>query len=103
MSPAQAANQPVAQATAPDAPKSKRTLTGKVVSTKMAKTVTVLVERKVQHPVYGKTIVRSTKMHAHVASGQFKDGDIVEIEETRPISKTKAWVVTKLLSSAAVI
>jgi small subunit ribosomal protein S17 len=83
--------------------KARRTLTGRVVSNKMAKTVTVLVERKVQHPVYGKTIVRSSRMHAHVESGSYNEGDLVEIQETRPISKTKAWVVTRLVTKAAAI
>lgn len=71
-----------------------RTLYGKVTSTKMAKTVTVLVERKVKHPVYGKYMVRSTKFHAHTEQA-LVEGDLVEIQETRPISKTKAWVVTR--------
>ncbi|HMN82919.1 MAG TPA: 30S ribosomal protein S17 [Burkholderiaceae bacterium] len=71
-----------------------RTLYGKVTSTKMMKTVTVLVERKVKHPVYGKYMVRSTKFHAHTEE-QLAEGDLVEIQETRPISKTKAWVVTR--------
>jgi small subunit ribosomal protein S17 len=73
--------------------KSHRTLTGKVVSNKMEKTVTVLVERLVQHPKYGKFIKRSTKIHAHDENKVCQEGDIVTIEETRPISKTKRWKV----------
>ena len=69
---------------------SKRTLIGRVVSDKMDKTVTVLVERRVQHPMYDKIIVRSTKYHAHNDSNSAKSGDLVEIQESRPISKTKA-------------
>ena len=78
---------------------SKRTLTGRVVSNKMQKTVTVLVERKVKHPIYGKYIVKSTKYHAH-AEDALNEGDTVEIQESRPISKTKAWKVTRLVESA---
>ena len=82
---------------------SKRTLIGRVVSDKMDKTVTVLVERRVQHPMYDKIIVRSTKYHAHNDSNSAKSGDLVEIQESRPISKTKAWIVTKLLQKAVAI
>ncbi|WP_424192824.1 30S ribosomal protein S17 [Ampullimonas aquatilis] len=78
----------------------KRSLIGKVVSTKMSKTVTVLVERQIKHPLYGKFIVRSKKYHAHVADGGFNDGDLVEIQECRPISKTKSWTVSKLIEKA---
>ena len=78
----------------------KRTLTGRVVSNKMQKTVTVLVERKVKHPIYGKYVVRSTKYHAHTET-PCNEGDTVEIQESRPISKTKTWVVTRLVSGAA--
>lgn len=70
---------------------SKRTLAGRVVSDKMEKTVTVLIERRVKHPLYGKIIVQSKKFHAHNDSNEAKAGDLVEIEETRPISKTKSW------------
>ena len=83
--------------------KSKRTLIGRVVSDKMDKTVTVLVERRVKHPMYDKIIVRSTKYHAHNDSNSAKSGDLVEIQESRPISKTKAWTVTKLLQKAVAI
>ena len=71
----------------------KRILVGTVVSDKTDKTVTVLVERKVKHPLYGKIIRRSKKYHAHDEGNEFKPGDTVRIEETRPISKTKAWKV----------
>ena len=80
--------------------KLKRTLTGRVVSDKMNKTVTVLVERRVMHPVLGKVVRRSKKYHCHTENNEFKTGDKVIIEETRPISKTKAWKVTKLLEKA---
>ena len=75
-------------------------LTGRVVSDKMDKTVTVLVERRVRHPLYGKTVTRSAKYHAHDEANECKEGDLVEIEATRKISKTKAWKVTRLLEKA---
>jgi small subunit ribosomal protein S17 len=77
----------------------KRTLIGRVTSNKMQKTVTVLVERKVKHPIYGKYIVKSTKYHAHTET-PINEGDTVEIQESRPISKTKAWKVTRLVEAA---
>ena len=77
-----------------------RTLVGRVVSDKRAKTITVLVERRVKHELYGKIVGRSRKYHAHDEKGEYKMGDLVEIAETRPISKTKSWVVTKLLEKA---
>jgi small subunit ribosomal protein S17 len=80
--------------------KLKRTLTGKIVSDKMDKTVTVLVERRVMHPVLGKVVRRSKKYHAHSENNEFKAGDVVQIEETRPIAKTKAWKVSKLVEKA---
>ncbi len=82
---------------------SKRTLIGRVVSDKMNNTVTVLIERRVKHPMYDKIIVRSRKYHAHNANDEAKSGDLVEIQECRPMSKTKAWVVTKLLEKAVAI
>ena len=81
----------------------KRTLIGKVVSDKMDKTVTVLIERHVKHPLYGKIIMRSNKYHAHDETNQVKAGDTVEIQEGRPISKTKAWTVTKVIQAAPII
>jgi small subunit ribosomal protein S17 len=77
----------------------KRTLTGRVVSNKMQKTVTVLVERKVKHPVYGKYVLRSTRFHAHTEA-QISEGSTVEIQESRPISRTKSWVVSRVVSGA---
>ena len=77
--------------------KTVRTLQGKVVSDKMDKTVTVLIERKVKHPLYGKIIRRSTKIHAHDERNECKVGDVVVIAEGRPLSKTKSWVVQSLL------
>lgn len=81
----------------------KRTLVGRVVSDKMEKTVTVLVERKVKHPMYGKVMVRSKKYHAHNEGNSARAGDLVEIVETRPISRTKAWSVTTVLEKAIVV
>lgn len=81
----------------------KRTLIGRVVSDKMDKTVTVLVERRVKHPMYGKVITTSKKYHAHNENNEAKLGDKVEIQESRPLSKTKTWVVVGLLEKAAVI
>ncbi len=78
----------------------KRTLTGTVVSDKMNKTVTVLVERKVKHPVLGKIVSVSKKYHAHDENDEFHQGDVVMIEECRPIAKTKAWRVAKLVEKA---
>jgi len=81
----------------------KRTLIGRVVSDKMEKTVTVLVERKVKHPMYGKVMVRSKKYHAHNDGNTAKAGDLVEIVETRPVSRTKTWAVTSVLEKAVVV
>ena len=81
----------------------KRTLVGKVVSDKMDKTVTVLIERHVKHPLYGKIIMRSNKYHAHDETNQVKAGDTVEIVEGRPISKTKAWTVTRVVQAAQIV
>jgi small subunit ribosomal protein S17 len=80
-----------------------RALTGTVVSDKMNKTVTVLVERKVKHPIYGKVIRLSKKYHAHDENNEFHDGDVVVIEECRPISKSKAWKVSKLVEKARLV
>ncbi len=80
-----------------------QTLTGKVVSNKMDKTVTVLVERRVTHPLYAKVVKRSKKYHAHDENNQYNEGDIVEIKSTRPVSKTKAWVVSKLIEKARLV
>ena len=80
-----------------------RTLSGKVVSDKMDKTITVLVERKVKHPLYGKIMVRSKKYHVHDENNEFHPGDMVVIEECRPLSKTKAWRVVKLMEKSSQI
>lgn len=80
-----------------------RALTGTVVSDKMNKTVTVLVERKVKHPIYGKVIRLSKKYHAHDENNEFHMGDVVVIEECRPISKSKAWKVAKLVEKARLV
>ncbi len=80
-----------------------RTLIGKVVSDKRAKTITVLVERRVKHELYGKIIARSGKYHAHDETGQYKMGDMVEITESRPLSKTKNWVATRLVEKAKAV
>ena len=79
----------------------KRVLTGRVVSDKMDKTVTVLVERNVKHALYGKYIRRSTKLHAHDADNTAKEGDIVRLVEVAPISKTKNWRVVEIVARAA--
>ena len=79
----------------------KRTVSGLVTSDRMDKTITVLVERKVQHPVYGKILTRSTKLRAHDENNQAGVGDIVTIEECRPISKTKAWMLKSVDERAA--
>jgi len=92
-------NQPATQAT----PDRARTLVGRVVSDKMQKTVTVLVERRVRHPMVGKTITRSKKYHAHVEDAGIKQGDLVEIAECRPISRTKAWKVTRLIEKSKAV
>jgi small subunit ribosomal protein S17 len=81
----------------------KRSLVGRVVSDKMDKTVTVLIERKVKHPMYGKIMVRSRKYHAHNEGNVAKAGDLVEIIETRPMSRTKTWAVTGVLEKAIVV
>jgi len=83
--------------------KNVRSLTGKVVSDKMNKTVTVLVERRAKHPLYGKVIRLSKKYHAHDEENACHEGDMVVIEETRPLSKTKSWTVVRVLEQAKVI
>lgn len=80
-----------------DASNAKRTLTGRVVSNKMDKSITVLVERRVKHPKYGKFVRKSTKIHAHDDGNQCNEGDVVTIEECRPISKTKAWRLVEVI------
>ena len=81
----------------------KRTLVGKVVIDKRAKTVTVLVERRVKHALYGKIVVKSSKYHAHDENNEYKLGDVIEIAESRPLSKTKNWVATRLVEKASLV
>jgi small subunit ribosomal protein S17 len=83
--------------------KTRRTLTGRVVSDKMQKTVTVLIERRVTHPLYGKVVTRSKRYHAHDENGEFHDGDLVTIEECRPFSRTKAWRVVRLVEKSRAV
>ena len=83
--------------------KNTRTLVGKVVSDKRNKTITVQIERRTKHELYGKIVARSSKYHAHDENGEYRLGDVVEIAETRPISKTKSWVVTRLVQKAIVV
>ncbi len=83
--------------------KNLRKLVGRVTSTKMKKTLVVRVERRVRDALMGKTITRSKKYHAHVESGEFQDGDLVEIAECRPMSKTKSWKVTRLVEKSRAV
>ncbi|MBH9579675.1 30S ribosomal protein S17 [Inhella proteolytica] len=85
------------------AAKVRRTLVGRVVSDKRAKTITVLVERRTKHALYGKIVATSRKYHAHDEKGEYKMGDVVEIAESRPMSKTKSWVVTRLVEKAEAV
>jgi small subunit ribosomal protein S17 len=91
---------------APGVPERKpliATLTGRVVSDKMDKTVTVVVERRVKHALYGKVVTKSAKYHAHDETNEAREGDLVEIAATRKLSKTKAWRVTQVLKKAVVV
>ena len=83
--------------------KTKRPLTGQVVSTKMDKTIAVLIERRVVHPIYKKYLRKSTKLLAHDETGECKEGDLVAIEECRPLSKRKAWRLQRVITRAAEI
>ena len=80
-----------------------QTFTGRVVSDKMHKTVTVLVERRVKHPLYGKIVTKTSKYHAHDENNEYKEGDLVEIEACRKLAKTKAFRVTRLIEKAKII
>jgi small subunit ribosomal protein S17 len=97
--------QTAAADTAVAEPKAKntRTLVGKVVSDKRSKTITVLIERRTKHELYGKIVAKTSKYHAHVATGSFQEGDLVEIAEGRPISKTKSWTVTRLVEKSKAV
>jgi len=77
-----------------------RTMTGRVTSDKMNKTITVVIERLVRHPIYGKYIRRSTKIHAHDEHNEGRQGDLVMIEQCRPLAKTKSWKLVKVLGRA---
>jgi small subunit ribosomal protein S17 len=83
--------------------KVKRTVTGKVISNKMDKTITVMIERKVKHPVYGKYIMRSSKLHAHDANNECNQGDIVTVVACRPLSKSKKWMLENIVERATVV
>lgn len=83
--------------------KTARTISGKVVSNKMDKSIVVLVERKIKHPVYGKFVKRSTKLHAHDEANECRIGDTVTIKQTRPISKTKSWALESVDEKAVEI
>ncbi|MBZ9613887.1 MULTISPECIES: 30S ribosomal protein S17 [Rheinheimera] len=78
-----------------------RTLQGKVISNKMDKSITVAIERSVKHPIYGKFIKRTTKLHVHDETNQCKEGDVVTIRECRPLSKTKSWTLVAVVVSAS--
>ena len=86
-----------------EAEKRVRTLTGKVVSDKMDKTITVLFERRVKHPIYGKYVSKSSKVKAHDANNECKIGDVVTIAESRPLSKTKSWALLRIEERAVEI
>jgi len=77
-----------------------RTVQGRVVSNKMDKTITIVVERKVKHPIYGKFIKRTTKLHAHDETNQCNEGDFVSIRECRPLSKSKTWMLVEVVTKA---
>jgi small subunit ribosomal protein S17 len=79
---------------------STRTVQGRVVSNKMDKTITIAVERKVKHPIYGKFIKRTTKLHAHDETNQCNEGDVVTIRECRPLSKSKNWMLVEIVTKA---
>lgn len=84
-----------------DNQKSARTITGKVISNKMDKSITVLIERRVKHAVYGKYVTKSSKVHAHDESNQCQQGDTVTVKEVRPISKTKTWSLVSVDEKAS--
>jgi small subunit ribosomal protein S17 len=84
-----------------EAKENKRLMLGKVVSSKMDKTIVVEIERLVPHPLYGKYIRRSTKVHAHDAANECREGDVVQLVSARPLSKRKAWVLEKVITRAS--
>lgn len=81
----------------------ERKLTGRVVSNKMDKTITVLVERRVKHPMYGKYVKRSTRLHAHDENNECNAGDLVTITSCRPLSKSKAWRLVDIVERASIV
>jgi small subunit ribosomal protein S17 len=83
--------------------KAPQTVTGRVVSDKMNKTITVLVERRAKHPIYGKVVIKSSKYHAHDENNECKSGDLVEIQPSRKLSKTKAWRVFRVVEKAKIV
>jgi small subunit ribosomal protein S17 len=83
--------------------KSARTVTGRVVSNKMDKSITVLVERRVKHPVYGKYVTKSSKLHAHDEGNECQPGDVVTVKEVRPISRTKTWSLVSIVEKAGAV
>jgi len=85
------------------AEKTARSLEGRVTSSKMNKTITVMIERRVRHPLYGKIVTRRTKLHAHDEQNESKEGDLVQIEECRPLSRTKSWRLVKVLEKARTV
>ena len=80
--------------------KNKREVVGRVVSAKMNKSIVVLVERKVKHPMYGKFLAKSSKLHAHDEENVCKEGDVVRVQESRPLSKTKTWTLVDIIERA---
>jgi len=88
------------QAAAAEQARANRTLTGRVVSDAMDKTITVLIERRVKHPLYGKFMTRSTKVHAHDEANTCARGDLVRVEQCRPVSKTKSWRLIEIIEKA---
>lgn len=84
-----------------EAKENKRLMLGKVISSKMDKTIVVEIERLVPHPLYGKYIRRSTKVHAHDAANECREGDVVQLVSARPLSKRKAWVLEKVITRAS--
>ncbi len=93
----------MAEAETTSTEKAARTTTGRVVSDKMDKTITVLIERRVKHPVYGKYVTKSSKLKAHDENNECNEGDVVTIKESRPMSKTKSWTLVKIEERAAAV
>lgn len=97
----EASSQPIADgATRVATRKKARTVSGRVISNKMDKTITVLIERRMRHPLYGKFISRRTKVHAHDENNECKEGDFVLVQECRPLARTKTWRLVQVLERA---